>query len=77
MTSLDDKLWDIVYSNFIKDNLKHTHGPTKGLVNGCKYCETFGNVFEKGCVSYKPLDLMYAFKKETDTFYNETITPCP
>jgi hypothetical protein len=27
---------------------KHTHPPVRGLVDGCEYCKTRGNVFQHG-----------------------------
>jgi len=38
------------------DFLVHNHPPSCGLIQGCKYCEKFGNVFEHGILSKKGLE---------------------
>ena len=44
-----------MFKKYVQNNLSqqlvHNHVPIKGLVDGCKYCERFGNVFEHGVIS--------------------------
>ena len=54
--------------------LFHNHIPVKGVVPGCRYCEQYGNIFEKGqvCLDLVNIPYMYAFKKELCINANET-----
>ena len=56
MIIMDEIKNDILaFKNYIGTNIKqqlvHNHVPVKGLVNGCNYCELFGNVFKNGVIS--------------------------
>lgn len=31
----------------------HNHPPCVGIVNGCDYCQTYGNVFQNGPINYR------------------------
>ena len=40
----------------------HTHAPCVGIVEGCNYCTTYGNVFQNGPINYKDtLNVPYVY----------------
>ena len=51
-------------SSQINLDLVHNHPPTTGIVQGCPFCISKGNIFEKGILKDKlpDLSIMYAFK---------------
>ena len=67
MDNVDNKIWDIAYNLFIKDTICHNHPPSTEFVNGCLYCETFGNVFAHGKVKVSDVNVpqLHALKINT------------
>lgn len=51
-------------SSQINLELIHNHPPTTGIVQGCPFCISKGNIFENGVLKDKipDLSIMYAFK---------------